>query len=90
MLYTKLLNDYLNELNEQLTSDLLLDDLCLFIYETKDIGRVVRYELTLSSYQLHVEVPAEVIAISFNTIINVFTQKFLVMIDKHRHQHLYL
>lgn len=67
--YTTLTLSYPYELNEQLPSHLLFDNLCFLIDESKYVTRIVGYEFTLSLYQIFIILFVKVLLVSADTVV---------------------
>ena len=77
---------YSNELDEELTADLFLDDLGFFIDENEDIAWIVRDEFTFTLQQRLVKVTVEVLLILRHAVADILSQQVLVVIDEEWHE----
>lgn len=69
---------------------MILDDLCLFVYEPEDIRRVVGHELALCSNQVFVVFPVEFPLVHVDAVIDKLSNQVLVVLDEEWHDLLHL
>lgn len=77
--------NYPDELDEELSSDMIFDNLCLLVYETKNVRWIIRYEFALSSDQALIVISIKLLFIQVNAVLNKLSNKFLVVLNKERH-----